>query len=51
MIGLTFPQNPQGGQTISFSFQHTGGDANNAVVTKTWSQNESRSAWVSNNLV
>ena len=46
--GLTFPQNPSDGQTISFSFQHTGGDANNAVVTKTWSWNASRNAWVSN---
>lgn len=46
--GLTFPSSPSDGQTISFSFQHTGGDANNAVVTKTWSWNASRNAWVSN---
>lgn len=48
MPGLTFPQNPQDGQTISFSFQHTGGSANDAVITKTWSWNASRNAWVSN---
>jgi hypothetical protein len=48
MPGLTFPQNPSDGQTVSFSFQHTGGDANNAVVTKTWSWNESKNSWISN---
>lgn len=48
MAGLTFPTNPTDGQTISFTFTHTGGDANNAQVTKTWSWNSDRGAWVSN---
>jgi hypothetical protein len=46
--GLTFPQSPSDGETISFSFQHTGGDANNAVTTKTWSWDGRYNAWISN---
>lgn len=46
--GLTFPQSPSDGETISFSFQHTGGDANNAVTTKAWSWDGRYNAWISN---
>jgi len=47
--GLTFPVAPVDGETISFQFTHTGGSAESNVITRTWSWNESRSAWVSNN--
>lgn len=47
-LGLTFPQNPIDGQTISFSFTHTGGDAGNSVVTRTWSWDQGRGVWISN---
>lgn len=46
--GLTFPQNPQDGETVSFQFTHTGGEANSSVVVKSWSWNESRQSWVAN---
>lgn len=46
--GLTFPIGPTDGETISYSFSHTGGEANNNEVTRTWSWNSSRKAWVSN---
>lgn len=46
--GLTFPQNPTDGQTITFQFTHTGGDAENNVLTRTWSWDARRGAWVGN---
>ena len=46
--GLTFPQEPNDGKTLTHSFQHTGGEAGNNVISRTWSWNESRNAWVTN---
>jgi hypothetical protein len=46
--GITFPENPQDGETISFTFTHTGGAAGNTPITRTWSWNASRKAWISN---
>jgi hypothetical protein len=46
--GITFPENPQDGETFSFTFTHTGGAAGNTPITRTWSWNASRNAWISN---
>jgi hypothetical protein len=46
--GITFPQSPADGDTFSFTFTHTGGAAGNTPITRTWSWNESRNAWISN---
>ena len=47
-LGLTFPQNPIDGQTVTRTFTHTGGDAGSSVMTRTWSWDQRRGAWVSN---
>jgi len=46
--GLTFEAQPDDGETFTYSFQHTGGEANSNVINRTWSWNEHRNAWVSN---
>jgi hypothetical protein len=45
---LEFPQGPTDGQTITWSFEHTGGSAENNIMTRVWSWNDFRSAWISN---
>jgi len=46
--GLTFSSNPQDGETVEYSFQHTGGKAGSEIVKRVWSRNEWRDAWVAN---